>query len=107
MLRPWPGNIRELRAEVRRSARDALIAGRKYVEATDLDETAGVGFSTDAPEKRVAKPPATMDKETIERALEREKGNVSRAARSLGLHRNQLYRLMERFAIEPKREPPP
>jgi DNA-binding NtrC family response regulator len=102
MVRPWPGNVRELRAEVKRAGRDAVIDGRDAVEPKDLDPSAGVRFSTEpeAPRAARAEPP---EKEQIERTLEQEGGNVSRAAKALGLHRNQLYRLMERYGVEPKR----
>jgi transcriptional regulator of acetoin/glycerol metabolism len=38
----------------------------------------------------------------VERALAQHDGNVSRAARSLGMQRTQMYREMERHAIRTK-----
>ena len=40
-------------------------------------------------------------RDAIEAALKRESGNIAAAARSLGLHRTQLYRLMKRHGITP------
>jgi transcriptional regulator of acetoin/glycerol metabolism len=40
-----------------------------------------------------------IEKAHIIEILEREKGNKARAARSLGIHRRKLYRLLERFDL--------
>jgi transcriptional regulator of acetoin/glycerol metabolism len=39
------------------------------------------------------------DRETLEMALRRAGGNVSRAAQSLGLSRQALYRRMDRLGM--------
>jgi transcriptional regulator of acetoin/glycerol metabolism len=44
-------------------------------------------------------PPADISKDQVLTALAAAGGNVSAAARALGLHRTQLYRLMDRFGI--------
>jgi transcriptional regulator with GAF, ATPase, and Fis domain len=46
----------------------------------------------------------TLDRNTIEQALERAHGVIAHAARELGLSRQSLYRRMERLGI--KSEPP-
>lgn len=40
-----------------------------------------------------------IDRETVVAALARASNVVSVAARALGLHRTQLYRLMEKYGI--------
>jgi DNA-binding NtrC family response regulator len=40
--------------------------------------------------------PAAPDDAAIERALEEHKGNVTRTAQALGMHRNQLRRWLAR-----------
>jgi transcriptional regulator of acetoin/glycerol metabolism len=40
----------------------------------------------------------------VEAALAAHGGNVSAAARALGLHRTQLYRLMRRWGLAPASE---
>jgi transcriptional regulator with GAF, ATPase, and Fis domain len=105
LLRPWPGNVRELVGEVRRAAFGARDAGKKVVRQEDLDASAGlildgaIGPATvnlqqhpTSPmmaQKKVAPLP---DHDSIVAALKTEDGNVTRAARALGLHRNQLRR---------------
>ncbi len=100
----WPGNVRELRNLMERVA--FLTAGDK-VEAGDIafilspqrdafdDLAEGVGL-TDATLK--------FQQEYIRRAIKRVKGNMSDAARILGLHRSNLYRKMRQLAMEAAEE---
>jgi DNA-binding NtrC family response regulator len=97
-LRPWPGNVRELRSAVRQAAGDALAAGRDTVRLDDLAATAGMPVVAGEPER--ARPSSgELDKDALVAALARAGGVVSAAARALGLHRTQLYRLMEKYGI--------
>jgi len=102
---PWPGNVRELRAAVRQAAADALAAGREVVRADDLPALAGRPVASVA-EPATGDPPVTpptapveLDRDAIVAALGRANGIVSVAARALGLHRTQLYRLMDKHGI--------
>jgi transcriptional regulator with GAF, ATPase, and Fis domain len=100
-LRVWPGNLRELAHELRQAAQNAIAAGRSIVEATDLEPSAGVALgraSVTAPETPSALKPT--DEQILE-VLQREGGNVSRAARALGMHRNQLRRWLTRRGADP------
>ncbi len=94
LSRPWPGNVRELLSEARRVASRARAAGRGSVGAEDLSPTAGVDFVRG--DGSSTAPGATPDPAAIERALEEHKGNVTRAAQALGMHRNQLRRWLAR-----------
>ncbi len=97
-LRAWPGNVREFLREVRQAARTAIDAGRTLVDAKDLSPTAGEEIST---ESRPSMHPE-LSREAIEAGLKREQGNVTRAARALGMHRNQLRRWLTRHNVDPK-----
>ena len=105
VLRPWPGNVRELLGEIRRAGRDALADNRTAVKDKDLPESAGREIS-DA--RRVTAsgggtgPSAELPREIIEGALRAEQGNVTRAARALGMHRNQLRRWIAKNNVDPK-----
>ncbi|WP_437659420.1 sigma 54-interacting transcriptional regulator [Sorangium sp. So ce1182] len=96
-LRAWPGNVRELLREVRQAGLAALEAGRTVVEASDLAPSAGLDITEVA--KRTPAP-VEMRRIAIEMALRRERGNVTRAARSLGMHRNQLRRWLARHGVD-------
>lgn len=100
-LRPWPGNLAELRAAVRRAAVAAVAAERDQVRAEDLDPMAGMPAGAAAGETAVDRPIAggEPDKAAVTAALARANGVVSVAARNLGLHRSQLQRLMVKHGI--------
>lgn len=98
LLRPWPGNVRELSAEITRAAHQALVEDRTEVTAQDLDELAGRPWTEPDGESS----PTAPDQALVKDVLAKEKGNVSAAARRLGLHRNQLRRLMTKWKLDPK-----
>ena len=90
LLRPWPGNVRELVTEVADAARRARTAGAARVEAEHLADDAGQSLEGEP----AASP--SLDDAAIDAALARANGNVSQAARELGLHRTQLRRILAR-----------
>jgi DNA-binding NtrC family response regulator len=105
LLRRWPGNVRELAGEVRRAALAAKEDGKPQVRAEDLDPRAGVAITApDDPNATrditrgvdATKPAPLPEAAVIEEALRAAGGNVSAAARALGLHRNQLRRFLAR-----------
>jgi DNA-binding NtrC family response regulator len=93
LAHPWPGNVRELDHAVERAV---LLARDRLVHATDL----GLRAAADA-----TAPPMealTLDeveRMLIQRAIQRHQGNVSEAAKSLGLSRSALYRRLERHGL--------
>jgi DNA-binding NtrC family response regulator len=114
LLRPWPGNARELLAEVRAAARAPRGSGNRLT-ARHLADTAGSVFSAaalnvpaaapdrdtpppDPPQKRTPRIDVAW-RQRIEDALRANAGNVTATARALGLHRNQMRRLLERHGI--------
>lgn len=101
--RGWSGNVRELLQHARAAGHAAMAAGERCVIHSHLDPSAGHGGDErrSEPEHEPAK---SVSRESIERALQAESGNVAAAARGLGLHRTQLYRLLKRFGLAPPRE---
>ncbi|MCA1610073.1 MAG: sigma-54 dependent transcriptional regulator [Acidobacteria bacterium] len=86
---PWPGNVRELDHAIERGA---LLARSETVQASDL------GLRR---EESSALPLDQMSLEDVEgvliqKAMSRYAGNVSHAARALGLSRSALYRRLEK-----------
>ena len=108
LLRPWPGNTRELINAVTAAAH--LARGRdNRVMAQHLGDNVGTALGSlltpsNATPPRGATQPSPEDAETarIREVLERENGNVTRAAQALGLHRTQLRRLIARHGIDQK-----
>jgi DNA-binding NtrC family response regulator len=95
--RPWPGNIRELRAAARQAAQHARGEQRDVVRVEDLPADAGLAIAPAPSEPR--RDPVVIDRDAIVAALAGSRGIVSVAARSLGLHRTQLYRLMDKLGV--------
>jgi len=91
LLRPWPGNLRELVVEVREAARRAGAQATR-VEGQHLDAPASLRRQPASPEEQRAR---------VEAALAASGGNVSQAARDLGLHRTQLRRVLEEHGLDP------
>lgn len=96
MLRTWPGNVRELLIEVRAAAYEALAAGSKSLAVAHLAPHAGEGF----PEAAGRPPRGRPERMVIEAALREHRGNISAAARALGVHRTQLRRWLDRDGID-------
>jgi transcriptional regulator with GAF, ATPase, and Fis domain len=93
----WPGNVRELRNLMERVA--FLTQGDK-VNMEDLefilspDRETGLEPSTNMGLNKATK---QFQQEFIRKAIQRVRGNVSEAARLLGLHRSNLYRKMRQL----------
>ncbi len=102
-VRPWPGNVRELLHEVTAAGAAAIATGRAEVRLDDLADDAGQAFvgaaDLDAAPAAAAAPIRELDRDQLVAALAAAGGNVSGAARALGLHRTQLYRLLDRHGL--------
>jgi two-component system NtrC family response regulator len=91
---PWPGNVREVENRVKRAV---IMSEGKLLSAADLDLAAPDGAAGDYG-LREARDQA--ERVVIQRALSRENGNVSRAARVLGVSRPTLYGLIRQHNIK-------
>ncbi len=94
----WPGNVRELGNRVQRAL---LVTRGTEITAEDL----GLATLTGAParEGRESAKPSTAERVELERALKEADGVVARAAESLGLTRQAMYRRMGRAGIRLER----
>jgi DNA-binding NtrC family response regulator len=86
----WPGNIRELAHAVERSV---LLAQGTQIAAADLGLRQGRRSETIRLEEMSLE---QVEDALIRKALARFGGNVSQAAKALGLSRSALYRRLER-----------
>ena len=117
----WPGNVRELRNVLERAAilcdggliaADHLALSHGVPQArasapSEAVEPAPAPASTPAPPPapEAVRPPAGKDLKSVERvmiekALSDARFNKSRAAKTLGLTRAQLYVRMKRHGLE-------
>jgi transcriptional regulator of acetoin/glycerol metabolism len=103
LLRPWSGNVRELQSAVRYAVAEARRDGQAEVRATHLPPLeAALGIVPEeapAPSLPAAVDPDSVTPEALRAALAAHRGNLAAAARALGLHRSQLYRLLDQHGI--------
>lgn len=90
---PWPGNIRELENRVKRAV--IMAEGQKLTLGDlELQSSYEKYGGKDLKEAREA-----LEKDMIQRALSKTKGNMTRTAEELGVSRPTLYDLMEKLGI--------
>lgn len=93
----WPGNVRELENRIKRAV--AMADGNRITpEDLELDSQ-NMGYTgqtlKDARE--------AVERELIQRTLEKTGGNITRAASELGVSRPTLHELLARYSLrEPK-----
>jgi len=91
----WPGNIRELQHAIER----AII-----MSDTDTLNPDDFFFLAQKPENNAAVEPDNfnlddVEKNVIQRAVNKHNGNISKAAKELGLTRASLYRRLEKYGL--------
>ena len=89
----WPGNVRELENRVKRAV---IMADDKLVTAADLD----LAEPKAAPTLNLRAAREVVDRETIRLALARSEGNISNAAKLLGISRPTLYDLLKQYGMQ-------
>jgi transcriptional regulator with GAF, ATPase, and Fis domain/tetratricopeptide (TPR) repeat protein len=106
----WPGNVRQLKNEIQRAV--AMSAPGAVIGAAHLSPEVG---STQLPVSAVAGPTRSahrgmattlasaveqIERDLIQAALDRARGNISETARELGLTRRGLYLKLRRLGLE-------
>ena len=92
----WPGNIRELRQVLRQAVYHAhFVRGAHSLSAEDLVFHPAHPDSPHTPPRPVSL--EEQEAEAIARAIRMSQGNLSKAARILGIGRTTLYRKLNRY----------
>jgi DNA-binding NtrC family response regulator len=106
----WPGNIRELQNAVERVV--SLCAPGEEIGKDDLPEEilSGVGrgggrafatISADQPfHDAKAEAVSAFEKEYLRELLDRHGGNISKAARTAGIDRKTIHRMLVKYQLE-------
>lgn len=92
---PWPGNIRELQHAIERAI---IMAEGEQLDSRDFF------FLSAKPASEKVQTSVTlnlddMERSTIQRAIDKNGGNISKAAKELGLTRASLYRRLEKYGL--------
>ncbi len=88
MAYPFPGNVRELRNILERAM---VVAAGPFIEAPDLNLPSGHTPTDDSLE--------AVEHQHIAKVLEQSGGNVSQAARVLGIDRVTLYNKIRKYHL--------
>jgi len=91
----WPGNVRELENKVKRAV---IMADDHMVSVDDLELDQDVDEMDAFVNLKAARELA--DRRAIKRAISRTEGNISNAAKLLGISRPTLYDLLKQYQIQ-------
>jgi DNA-binding NtrC family response regulator len=89
---PWPGNVRELDHTLERAV---LMAQGNAIGAVDLGLRTTPGAAPRLEDLLLEE----VERLLVRKALERHGGNVSQAAKVLGLSRSALYRRLQHYGL--------
>ena len=95
---PWPGNVREFRNAIERAV---LLCERERLTRdlfAGLDKAAELSADLKLPAEGVKLD--ELERSLVVQALERTKGNQTRAAKLLGLNRDQIRYRIEKFGLK-------
>jgi DNA-binding NtrC family response regulator len=94
----WPGNVRELISTIRRAV---VMAEGRWIMASDLTFAESNGADQGGvPDLATAR--QALEEKLMREALRINGGNIKRAAKELGVSRVTLYRMMEKYRIDPE-----
>jgi DNA-binding NtrC family response regulator len=105
----WPGNVRELENVIHRTL---LVSSGLELTLEDLPPGISSGQAAATLDARPAADSdggtgtlnlEELERETIVRAMEQNKGNLSDVARQLGIGRSTLYRKLEQYGLREKK----
>ncbi|MBY3788124.1 sigma-54-dependent Fis family transcriptional regulator [Photobacterium carnosum] len=88
---PWPGNVQELICQIKRAV---LLAENKYIEADQLDIPRLIDDKLSLKKVR-----EESERNALLTVLENNKGQISAAARELGVSRATMYRLLNKHEL--------
>ena len=99
----WPGNVRELKNAIERAVlletSEVLQAGNLPPDLTPLAAARNGSGGGPGGIPPLAEPLAEIERQALIHALEASAGNVSEAARALGINRATLYRKLKKNGL--------
>jgi two-component system, NtrC family, response regulator HydG len=90
----WPGNVRELQHAIERAvilSEHASLEEDDFMLSAVAKQSEGFGFDTYNLDN--------IEKQIIIRVMKKHQGNITLAAKDLGLTRTSLYRRMEKYGL--------
>lgn len=103
----WPGNVRQLinvleRAQILADDGEIVIDDlpREIVDARTSEAASSASVANAVADSSSVRLD-DLERAHVVRLLRENQGNKAQAARALGIHRRKLYRMLERFKIQP------
>lgn len=93
---PFPGNVRELQYAMERAV---IMAENNELTENDIVFSPIENVSNSSTEKEAPLHLETLEKDTILRVIDKHQGNITKAAKELGLTRTALYRRLNKYEI--------
>ena len=99
----WPGNVRELKQRIESAS---VMSESEAISPQDIGLVAASSVNVDCNFSEYLDRPLTearnqlvedFERFAIQRALEQEQGNISAAARKLGIHRQSLQQKLKQL----------
>jgi two-component system, NtrC family, response regulator HydG len=94
----WPGNVRELQHVLERAS---IMSDNRELQPEDFFfmPDAEQSVTADAPPQPGSQNLEDLERHAVQRAMQVHEGNISKAAKELGLSRGALYRRLEKYAL--------
>jgi DNA-binding NtrC family response regulator len=92
----WPGNVRELENVIERAV---IVCKGEKITPRDLPLASAAAAHAPALGSLADYTLEELERAMVQRVLEQQGGNISRAAQALGLSRAALYRRLEKFGL--------
>jgi DNA-binding NtrC family response regulator len=89
---PWPGNVREFHHAVEKAV---ILAEKKIITEADFN----LGYRSLAEQETFSLSLSENEKRLILAALDKHRGNVSKAAIDLGIERTALHRRIKKYGF--------
>ena len=94
----WPGNVRELENAIERAV---VLGSTDFIQAEDLpDVLLETATPTSLPAAKYHAASREAKKQVVLQALEESDGNFTQAARLLGIHPNNLHRVVRNLDLK-------
>jgi two-component system NtrC family response regulator len=105
---PWSGNVRELQNRIQRGV---IMTDGQWITEEDLelessvpsdnpvDSQRGANLSGVSPSSSLKEARERLEREMVVAAIERHDGNISAAAKELGISRPTFYELMNKLGV--------
>lgn len=92
----WPGNVREIQHTVERGV---IMSDGQEIKVSDFNLSTESSSSIKGVDEFESLNIHEIEKMLVEKALSKHDGNISKAAKELGLTRAALYRRLEKFNL--------